>query len=355
MPCSLTLLVPQLLWPEPQDAQAWESLPAPALERLLARGQLLRQESRAWEDALLDCLSEPERSPARLRRSGEADSPSELDGCWLCADPVHLKFHHERVVLADSSAFPLASEESAALIDALNREFGDLGRFEAPHPQRWYLQLNTALDYTAPPLSAVTGRTLEFPENGDASRVKRWLNEIQMFLHAHPVNQARETRGQPPVNSLWLWGGETGVRPRFSPEENRGLTPVFCGLSPVFSGIWSNQPLAIGLARAANIPQHPDAIDLGNVLAKAAPGSHHLVVLDSLLMPALYEDSTGWREALLALEARWFAPLAAGKARATLIAPTRYGLLRCDWEPLARCKFWRRPQPLAALARSLAQ
>ena len=343
MPCSLTLLVPQLLWPEPQDAYAWDSLPMPALERLLAQGRLLRQESRAWEDALLDCLSEPERRPARLRRRGEADAPTELDGCWLCADPVHLKFHHERVVLADGSAFPLTQEESAALIDALNREFGDLGQFEAPHPQRWYLQLNTALDYTAPPLSAVAGRTLEFPENGDASRVKRWLNEIQMFLHAHPVNQARAARGQPPVNGLWLWGSEeTGDRPRFS-------------FVPIFSGIWSNQPLAIGLARAANITQHPDAIDLGHVLAHAAPGSHHLVVLDSLLTPALYEDSTGWREALLALEARWFAPLAAGKARVTLIAPTRYGLLRCDWEPLARFKFWHRLQPLAALARSLAQ
>ena len=38
---------------------------------------------------------------------------------------------------------------------------------------------------------------------------KRWhsiLNEIQMVLHEHPVNEAREGRGEPPVNSVWLWG-----------------------------------------------------------------------------------------------------------------------------------------------------
>lgn len=341
MPRSLTLFVPQLLWPEPHDTPAWESLPVPGLERLLAQSRLQRHPHRAWEDALGDGLPRPECSLARLRRSGEADAPAELDGHWLCADPVHLKFHHERVVLADSSAFPLDEDESAALIDALNGEFGDLGRFEAPHPQRWYLRLANPIDYAAPPLSAAAGRTLEFPEGGDAGQVKRWLNEIQMFLHAHPINQAREARGQPPVNSLWLWGGGES-------EEN-------CGLSPIFSGIWSNQPLAIGLARAAHIPQHPDATDLGDVLAHAAPNSHQLVVLDTLLAPALYEDSAAWREALQQLETRWFAPLASSKVAVTLVAPTRYGLLRCDWSPLDRFKFWRRPQPLAALALSLAQ
>jgi hypothetical protein len=33
------------------------------------------------------------------------------------------------------------------------------------------------------------------------------INEAQMVLHAHPVNQARQAAGQPVVNSLWPWGG----------------------------------------------------------------------------------------------------------------------------------------------------
>ena len=35
----------------------------------------------------------------------------------------------------------------------------------------------------------------------------RLLNEIQMFLHQHPVNQRRVAQGMLPINSLWCWGG----------------------------------------------------------------------------------------------------------------------------------------------------
>ena len=38
------------------------------------------------------------------------------------------------------------------------------------------------------------------------------LNEAQMVLHAHPVNEAREARGEPAVNSLWLWGAGRAAR-----------------------------------------------------------------------------------------------------------------------------------------------
>jgi len=333
----LTLLIPHLLWPEPQDIDAFDDLAAPGMATLLARARLERQPQKTWEEALLDCLT-PQGSLAMLRRQGEADGPCKLDGHWLCADPVHLKFHHERVVLADTSAFALSEAESTALIDALNREFADIGLFQAPHPQRWYLHLETALAYSAQPLSAAAGRTLELPESGDASQVKRWLNEIQMFLHAHPVNQAREAQGLPMVNSLWLWGNHQ------APATSSGE----------FSGIWSDQPLAIGLGRVSGVPQHPAAIDLGNVLAHAAPDSRHLILLDSLLTPALYEDSAAWRDALLQLEEHWFAPLLRQPQALSLIAPTRYGCLHWHFQPRDRYKFWRRPQSLAALARSLA-
>lgn len=34
----------------------------------------------------------------------------------------------------------------------------------------------------------------------------RLLNEMQMFMHQHEINQARQVRGQPEINSLWCWG-----------------------------------------------------------------------------------------------------------------------------------------------------
>ena len=38
-PLRITLLVPELLWPEPEDREAWDGLVCPALATLLARGR----------------------------------------------------------------------------------------------------------------------------------------------------------------------------------------------------------------------------------------------------------------------------------------------------------------------------
>jgi hypothetical protein len=37
--------------------------------------------------------------------------------------------------------------------------------------------------------------------------LKRLLTEVQMLLHHHPVNLARQEQGLPVINSLWCWAG----------------------------------------------------------------------------------------------------------------------------------------------------
>jgi len=44
----------------------------------------------------------------------------------------------------------------------------------------------------------------------------RLLNEMQMFLHQHEVNQRRMREALLPINSLWFWGG--GIRPSHCAE-----------------------------------------------------------------------------------------------------------------------------------------
>ncbi len=46
---------------------------------------------------------------------------------------------------------------------------------------------------------------------------RKRLNEIQMVWHDHAVNQSRERRGLPAINSVWLYGGATGFTPRPDP------------------------------------------------------------------------------------------------------------------------------------------
>jgi hypothetical protein len=354
-PPRLVLLTPQLLWPEPADAAAWGNLALPGLESLLGRAAFARFPTRAWEETLAISFGRDSGAPfGALRLRGEAGSPPSGEGQWLCADPVHLKFHHERVVLADTAAFPLSLEDSQELVAALNREFADIGTFHAAHPRRWYLRLNAAASCDTPPLSAVAGRVLgdQLPEGPESARFKRWLNEIQMFLHHHPVNTARAAAGLPMVNGLWLWGAGR------SPEATKaaGAPPEFTDFAPRFAGIWCDDPLARGLALAAGMPAHPTPPNLDKLLALAGPGNHYLVVLDDLLLPALYEDHSAWQAAMTGLEAAWFAPLAfdAPNLPLTLLAPTSYGLLRWERRPADRWKFWRRPQSPAELARRLA-
>ena len=57
------------------------------------------------------------------------------------------------------------------------------------------------------------------------------------MLHQHPVNAERRTRGLPPVNSLWLWGG--GVLPQ--------------RVSTTLTGVISEDLLLLALAKRAAI------------------------------------------------------------------------------------------------------
>ena len=336
----LTLLVPELIWPEPADQFTLGKLSAPGLEWLLAHGTLEQGPRRPFETVLATTCGQTKAPLGALRLLGD-DQPQAREGYWLCADPVHLRFHHERIVLADAGAFELDFAEAQQLTSALNSEFADIGHFLAADARRWYLRLHTPVDHDVAPLSAIAGRRIDSDlPTGDATLI-RWLNEVQMFLHGHPINEQRATQGKPAINSLWLWGGGALAAASQTP----------------FSDIWSNTPLAIGLALANNTPLHGHPESLSAFLPKAGP--RPLVVLDPLLPRVLYEDGEGWRSALEKLEANWFVPLKkalGGKIKQLdLIAPTIYGELRCTLRGGERWKFWKDSQPLPVLAEQLAK
>lgn len=335
----LTLLVPELIWPEPADQFTLGKLAAPGLEWLLARARLDRRLPRAFESTLAHCCGLDNAPFGALRLLGEGIAAA-ADGHWLCADPVHLRFHHERIVLADAGAFELETPEATALLAALNAEFADIGEFRLGNARRWYLRLNTVIDHPVVPLSAIAGRRIDGELNGSALPLTRWLNEVQMFLHGQPVNEERQASGQPIINSLWLWGG--GPLPQHLPA--------------AFTDIWSDNPLAAGIAQVSGTRLQPRPTNWADFLPKA--GEHPLLVLDQLLPRVLYEDGEGWRAAFEAMETDWFAPLkqALGRKieRITLIAPTVYGELHYDIAAGERWKFWKKSRPLPALAEQLA-
>ena len=348
----LTLLVPELIWPEPGDQLTLGKLSAPGFEWLAAHAAFERRPKHSFEATLAGLFGLTEASFGALRLLGEDVSEAAVDGYWLCADPVHLRFHHERIILADAGAFDLAEDESRAIAAALNAEFADIGQFHVATARRWYLRLNAlpqgeffpdAAAHDTETLSAIAGRRIDGAMAERNPTLTRWLNEVQMFLHNHPVNEARQAAGKPVVNSLWLWGAGKLNRPK--PGN--------------FTAVWTDDALATGLARACGAPVHPLPAGLDKLLALASSGTDQLVVLDSLLPGVLYEDSAGWRTTWEALEKDWFAPLRAalGKPvdRLEIVAPTIYGEVAWSLRGRDRWKFWRRSRPLATLATELAE
>jgi len=196
------------------------------------------------------------------------------------------------------------------------------------------------------PLSAVAGRRVgrQLPENAELRWLRQLLNEVQMVLHQHPANTRREEAGQSTINSLWLWGA--------------GVLPA--GRAQDCTGVWSDHPLARGLGRAFGVPVQAVPDDAAALLAQTRPGSRPLLVLDSLQAPVQYEDGEAYRAQLLALEARWFAPLqralALGRIRhLRLAATTAYAMLIWESSRSGQWRLWRRPQSLAATVQTLAK
>jgi len=346
----LTLLVPELLWPEPEDRNVLDDLECPALTTLLARGRLARRAPQSPEATLADLFGHTENAPyGAFRRLGEREIPTDTeDACWIAADPVHLRFHQERLILADGATLGITIDEAALLAEGINRHFADIGHVHVAAPERWYLKLSgqSALaGFSPPPLSAVTGRSIErlLPEIMQDRAVRGLLNEIQTFLHAHPVNQQREDKGLLPINSLWLWGAGR-LPPRLESD---------------FDGVWSTHPLAIGLARAAGVSTHPVPVDAATFFAHVAPDTRQLVELDDLASPVQYENGNAYRKTITRLEQCWFVPLqealAAGRIKQLRIeAATAYATVTWESSRHDQWKFWRRSQPLTQIAKRLA-
>jgi hypothetical protein len=128
---------------------------------------------------------------------------------WLAADPVTLVAGRDDVRLT-GIVRDLGANDAAILIAMLNAHFATDGvEFVAARPDAWFVRAPAPVALRTRPLVAVAGRTLRdlLPQGADAGTWRRWQNEIQMLLHEHPVNIAREAAGKAPANSVWLYEG----------------------------------------------------------------------------------------------------------------------------------------------------
>jgi len=324
------LVVPGLI-------SAAADLRLPALELLLARGRSARFDTQPLERWLVDAFAEDDAEPplavgALTVLANGGDPGDEL---WARADPVHLHLLRDRVIVMPSAAFSLSREEADALCATLNRHFA--GRLEllAPHPEQWCARVGEELDVESASPLQMAGREIGLGRPGEAL-----VNEAQMLLHEHPVNEAREARGELPVNGLWFWGA--GRAPRVA----RGR----------WHSVSADEPVALGLARLAETRSRPLPASAAAFLERTPEDGRHIVVLDALRAPLALSDAGGCRSRLEALEERWFAPLLAALRSGrvgmiTLHVPdaatgVSFETIRADLR-----RFWRRRRPVSGFPR----
>jgi hypothetical protein len=305
-----------LLHPLPGGA---ERARLPALRRLLSRARTSAIWHAPLEGTLMskfDVSRQGDWPVAPLARLGDGQEP---DGAyWLCADPIHLQVDRDALLLVEADRFELGQPDADTLVQALNQHFEPLGmQFSAPTSKRWYTRVAQAPDLQTVPLREAAGRDVDelLPRGGDALAWHRTFNELQMLLHSHSLNEAREARGELPVNSVWFWGG--------------GTLPS--GAAGHWVHVWARDALSRGLSRAAGIEVSGVRRDFADWHARAQDGAH-LVVLDEADLDRI---ETNWiAPGLRALRVRMLHELSLSVSVGAQVR--RFDLTRGDlW------KFWR--------------
>jgi hypothetical protein len=335
------LLVPDLFGPVPMLEEDFPDLPS--LSLILARANRHPAVGTDPIRVLFDRFGvevRPDRDIPSAPFSLLADMPDAVtDGFWLHADPIHLRPDRDRMLLFDARRLDLEREETDSLIELFNGHFAADGlRLEAPVTERWYLRSQESPRIRARPLADVVGRGVErsYLRGEDAAHWMRWLNEAQMLFHHSPVNQRRELAGMPRVSGIWPWGG--------------GFLPGAMPLSR-YRSVLAESPLAIGLAKAAQVEVRPLPANLQRIVPDLRSGAT-LLFWDAPWTAVLDSDAATWVRALQRLEGLLDAlvgRLKAGELGELALYPCNGMSFSMTRATLRR--FWRRPVSIMAFLR----
>jgi hypothetical protein len=212
-----------LVFPHVLTADALDAIPA--LARIASYG---RREDIGDADAAIARM---------LGASGAAIAPLAALGAGLDAggtyvlraDPVTFVAGRDDVLLA-GRVDDLGSDDAASLVETLNRHFASDGvAFHAPRADAWFATAHRHVPVEADALlpSEPIGAHLPRGEHGPTWR--RWLSEMQMLLHEHPVNRRRERTGLAPATGIWVSGGGTLPEASASPPVSIHVAPSRVG------------------------------------------------------------------------------------------------------------------------------
>ncbi|MNR92452.1 cofactor-independent phosphoglycerate mutase [compost metagenome] len=299
----LALLLPFALPQKEMARDLLRELKTPALATLLGRGDLTEHQisdgfarclpHEAWLARQFGLHLHGDSSPAAARNAMAAFGLSADDGVWFILQPVHLHIARDHLVLTDSQQLQLAEQDARALFEVVQPLFAETGQtLLYGDAQTWFLRADELQELQTSTPSAACGHNIDIwmPKGEKARDWRRLQNEVQMHWHNHPTNDAREMRGQKPVNSVWLWGGASST----DAASNHKFEEAFSLSAEHNPYIAADKRQRVVTSAAELLSTHPQ---------------HGLITLDSLIAPAMAGDWSEWLMRLQAMETIWFAPL----------------------------------------------
>lgn len=276
----------------------------------------------------LGLLTQPDRPLARLLWEAEVANTKQASQdtySLLLAQPVHLSLQRDSFALDNLLA--LTADEYLALTTHLNSFFVEDGITLIPSVthQYWFLKTPSAWQLTTQPVQAVQYQNIQawMPQGPDANKLRQIINQVQMLMHEHPLNQKRVQQGLPEVNSIWFSANSfCGQAYAIAPLENTVL-------------IGQNAMTHV-ISRVCRLPHYADV----STAAKAG-AKHAIMLMDQA-------DNTLWDDVYQAVKSRKVQQM-------TAHFPTVNGTLQVSLSPLDCWKLWRKPNSFESTIKALSR
>ncbi len=172
-------------------------------------------------------------------------NPAEM---IACLQPVHLHATRDHLVLMSQNQVDLSDAESGRLLKAalpfIEEDFQGPVLFQNAY--YWFIAAGPFASLASHSIDQAHGRNIDWwmprdtHEDGVARAWRKLQNEIQMLWHIDPVNEIREQRGAPMINSLWISGigklNDVNVPDALKQAKNiYGEHPLLTGLSKLLN------------------------------------------------------------------------------------------------------------------------
>ncbi len=184
----------------------------PGLDQAVRFGEIVAV-NRAWRPWLAAWAGRPDLAraqPASIAAAAAAGAPQDSSATAWIATPLHLAAGMTTLHADFRSRLYLPPAELAQLARDFANTFHDSGFHLEPLESGdflLFLPSVPAAQTTEPARLVVADVAASLPTGLGAAYLRRLGAEIEMWLHSHPLNLARAARRQPPVSTLWLWGG----------------------------------------------------------------------------------------------------------------------------------------------------